>query len=94
MRAEYDSKADAISIVLVPGTEGASGDEVHERAVVAIAGGRPVEIQLLYPSLGTDEPLGAAAGRYSLDAEALEAAARAALAAPNRPVEVDLGAAL
>lgn len=94
MRAEYDSQADAISITLFPASEGASGDEVHERAIVAIVDGRPVEVQLLYPSLGTDEPLGAAAKRYSLDVEALEAAARAALAAPNRKVEVDVGAAL
>jgi hypothetical protein len=94
MRAEYDSRADAISITLGRADQTPKGDEVHQRAIVAVAGGRPVELQLLYPSLGTDEPLRVAAKRYSLDLEALEAAARAALAAPDRAVEVDVGAAL
>jgi hypothetical protein len=94
MRAEYDSAADAISITLAEANAPSKGDEVHERAIVAISGGRPAEIQLLYPSQGTGEPLGAVASRYSLDLEALEAAARAALAAPDRAVEVDVGAAL
>jgi hypothetical protein len=48
---------------------------VHERAVVALHGGQPVELQLLYPDLGIDEPLRAIAGRYRLDVEALLAAA-------------------
>jgi hypothetical protein len=37
-----------------------------------------------------DEPLRAAAERYDLDAEALIAAARAALAAPDRAVTLDV----
>lgn len=40
---------------------------------------------------GFEEPLGVAAKRNGLDAEALVAAARAALAAPDRPVELDVG---
>lgn len=92
MRAEYDSAADAISISLDDAEKASVGDEVHERAIVAIAGGRPVEVQLLYPSQGTSEPLEAAAIRYELDLQELEAAARAALAAPDRSVEVTVAA--
>jgi hypothetical protein len=47
-------------------------------------------VQLLYPDLGVDEPLTAVANRYDLDAEALIAAARAALAAPDRVVTLDV----
>jgi hypothetical protein len=88
MRAEYDTEADAISIVIVEGHQAERGDEVHERAIVALADTRALEVQVLYPSLGTLEPLGAAAERYELDLEALEAAARSALAAPDRVVEL------
>jgi hypothetical protein len=57
---------------------------------VAVAEGRPVNVELLYPDQGMDEPLRAAADRYGLDAEALIAAARAALAAPDRTVTLDV----
>ena len=60
------------------------------RAVVALQVEQPVELQLLYPDLGLDEPLSAAAGRYGLDAEALRAAAQAALAAPDRVITLDV----
>jgi hypothetical protein len=90
MRADYDSEANAVSIALAPAVHAEQADQVHERAVVALRGGHPVELQLLYPDLGVDEPLRAAAGRYRLDAEALIAAAQAALAAPDRAVTVDV----
>lgn len=90
MRADYDSKANAISIVLVSEGRAERADQVHPRAVAALRGDQPVELQLLYPDLGVDEPLRAAAERYDLDPEALIAAARAALAAPDRSVTVDV----
>jgi hypothetical protein len=90
MQADYDSKANAISIALSRGAQAGRADQVHSRAVVALRGGRPVELQLLYPDLGVDEPLGAVAERYGLDAEALIAAAQAALAAPDRSVTLDI----
>ena len=65
-------------------------DEVHSRAIVALAGGKPVEVQLLYPDLGISEPLAAVADRYELDLEALHAAARSALAAPDRVVVLEV----
>jgi hypothetical protein len=90
MQADYDSKANAISIRLARAERASSADEVHSRAVVAIADGGPVEVQLLYPDLGVSEPLGVVARSYDLDEEALVAAAQAALAAPDRSVTMDV----
>lgn len=90
MRADYDSKANAISITLVQGVAAEKADERHPRAVVAIRGNEPIELQLLYPDLGVEEPLRAAAEHYGLDPEALIAAATAALAAPNRVVTLEV----
>ncbi len=90
MRADYDSNANAISIVLSGAGTAERADEVHPRAVVALSDSRPVELQLLYPDLGIEEPLEAASRAYALDKEALVAAAQAALAAPDRTVMVDV----
>lgn len=90
MRAEYDSKANAISITLAREEPAERADQVHPRAVVALRGDRPIELQLLYPDLGVDEPLCLAAERYALDLEALIASAQAALAAPDRSVTVEI----
>ena len=90
MRAEYDSAADAISIVLADNARAVRGVEVHERAVVDLSAEGPVAVQLLYPGDGIDEPLLAAAARFDLDAEAIEAAASSALAAPDRVVNLDV----
>lgn len=90
MRADYDSEANAISIALAPAGQAEAAVEVHARAVVALHDELPIEVQLLYPDLGVSEPLRAAADRYDLDAEALIAAAQAALAAPDRIVTLDV----
>jgi hypothetical protein len=92
MRADYDSEANAISIVLVDAPHAERADEVHPRAIVALANGKPVEVQLLYPDAGIDEPLGIVAARYGLDREALNAAAQSAFAAPDRVVVVEVAA--
>jgi hypothetical protein len=92
MRADYDSTANAISISILEGSHADASDEVHVRAIVALAEGKPVEVQLLYPDLGIDEPLAAVADRYDLDREALQAAAQSALAAPDRVVVVGVEA--
>jgi hypothetical protein len=91
MQADYDSEANAISIKLSEAPHADHGDEVHSRAIVALADGKPVEVQLLYPDAGIDEPLGIVADRYGLDREALTAAAQSALAAPDRVVVIDVG---
>jgi hypothetical protein len=92
MRADYDSTANAISIVITNASRADRSDEVHARAIVALAGGQPVEVQLLYPDMGISEPLAAVADRYELDREALEAAAQSALAAPDRVVKLEVAA--
>ncbi|HWM64178.1 MAG TPA: hypothetical protein VNP96_09360 [Solirubrobacterales bacterium] len=90
MRADYDSKANAISIAFDRGGTAERADQVHPRAIVALRGDLPIELQILYPDLGIEEPLRAAAEGYRLDSEALIAAARAAIAAPDRSVTLDV----
>lgn len=92
MRADYDSTAQAISIAIVDELRADGSDEVHSRAIVALADGKPVEVQLLYPDMGIGEPLAAVAERYDLDLEALRAAAQSALAAPDRVVVLEVAA--
>jgi hypothetical protein len=92
MRADYDSSANAISIVIIDAAQADASDQVHSRAIVALADGTPVELQLLYPDLGISEPLAAVADRYELDGESLNAAAQSALAAPDRVVMLEVGA--
>ncbi|HEU5141979.1 MAG TPA: hypothetical protein VFU04_02360 [Solirubrobacterales bacterium] len=71
-----------------PHWEGSEG--VGNRVNVSFMEGRPVNVELLYPDLGVEEPLRAAADRFGLDAEALIAAARAAIAAPDRVVTLEV----
>jgi hypothetical protein len=91
MKADYDSEANALSIDLVDVSRWDYSDKVSSGANVAIAGDRPVNV-LLYPDLGLEKPLRAVAERYELDAEALIAAAQAAIAAPDRVVTLDVAA--
>ena len=94
MRADYDSKADTLAIDLEVAERADYGDDqTHRAAVVHVAGGQVVAIDLLSASnLDVDNALGVIAGRYELDLQALTAAARSALAAPDRPVVVEVGA--
>jgi hypothetical protein len=89
----YDSEANAISIALVPGARAEEADARHPRAIVALRDGEPVELQILYPDLGFEESLRAAAQSYGLDHGALVAAVQAALAVPDRAVTLDVAAA-
>jgi len=90
MRADYDSKADTLAIDLEAADCADYGDdETHRAAVVHIAGDRPVAFDVLGAGeVDLDEVLAAVAQRYALDVEALTAAARSALAAPDRVVEL------
>lgn len=92
MRAEYDSQANAISIDLVAVDHWDGGEHAHDRANVAFADGRVANVEILYPDLGLDEPITLVAARYALDVEALKAAARSALEAPDRVIELDVHA--
>ncbi|WP_217915599.1 hypothetical protein [Miltoncostaea marina] len=58
---------------------------------VAVAGGRIVGIELLSPARRLED-LAEVARRHGLDYEASRSAARAALAAPDRRVTIDVAA--
>jgi hypothetical protein len=53
MRADYATSANAISIAIVETQTAEHSDEVHPRAIVALSAGRRVEVQLLYPDMGS-----------------------------------------
>jgi hypothetical protein len=90
MRADYDSKADALDIELVRFEHYDDQEQVDDDfCTVGFAGGRPVSVGLLYPARNLDL-LRLAAERYELDATALVAAAKAALAAPDRLIVMDV----
>jgi uncharacterized protein YuzE len=90
MRAEYDSEADALSIDLIEAEQWDASDPIDDDyCTLAFAGGRAANIELLAPAQHL-ELLALAAKRHGLDQEALEAAARSALAAPDRTVVLDV----
>lgn len=92
MRAEYDSEADALSIDLIDAEHWDGHEAVDDSYChIALADGRPANVEVLSPADHLDL-LAAAAERYGLDAQALEAAARSALAAPDRVVVLELSA--
>lgn len=91
MRADYDSEADTLAIELVDVDRADYGDdETHPQAVVAILDGQPVIIDVIGTKHDVLEPLAAVAATYDLDLEVLLAAARAALAAPDRTIVLDV----
>lgn len=92
MRADYDSEGDTIQIELERVGRLDHGEEVENGAViVGIYEDRPVMVDVIGTKSGFEDALRVAARRYDLDAEALAAAARAAISAPNRPVILDVG---
>jgi hypothetical protein len=94
MRADYDSQADALDIQLFRFDLYEHQEEVDDDYCrVGFAKGRPADVELLSPAEHLDL-LEVAAERFDLDAAALVAAARAALSAPDRIVELRVGAQL
>ena len=88
MKAHYDSQANAVSIDLLDVDYWDDGGEFDEYyCTIAFSKGRVANIGLLYPSDNL-QLLEAVAERYNLDADLLIAAARAALAAPDRAVAI------
>lgn len=94
MRADYESLTDAIEIELEPIERLDYGVPVEGgAAIVHFLDDRPVVVDVI----GTrkhdfEQPLRVAAERYDMDAEALIAASKAAIAAPDRPVRLAVGA--
>jgi hypothetical protein len=97
MKADYESRADTIQITLEDEGRLSGGSDVIDggAVIVSFCDGRPAMIDVIGTrDAGFEEPLRAAAVRHDLDAEALIAISRAALAAPDRPVRLDVGARL
>ena len=91
MRADYDSEADALDIELVRFERLEGQDSVDDTyCQVGFSGGAPASIELLSPADHLDI-LEVVAGRYDLDGGGLLAAAKAALAVPDRVVDLEVG---
>jgi|SRR6476646_8995330 len=94
MRADYETRTDAIEIELEKVERLDHGVPVEDGAtIVHFVDDRPVLIDVI----GTrkrdfEKPLRVVAERYGLDAEALIAISKAAIAAPDRPVRLEVGA--
>jgi uncharacterized protein YuzE len=90
MRADYDSEADALLIELREVAHFDHGEQVDDDYCnVGIVGDRAAAVELLGPAKHLDL-LAVAAAQYDLDGTALVAAAKAALAAPDRLVVMDV----
>lgn len=92
MRADYDSEADALDIELTPFDRYERQEQVHDSwCTVGFSDGQLVDVELLTPA-GHLDLLDVVAERYALDAAGLRAAAQAALAAPDRIVDLEVSA--
>ncbi len=93
MKADYDSEGDTIQIELESAGRLDYGEDVDGGAVVVgIYENRPVALDVIGTDRNFESSLRSAAERYELDAEALIAAAQAALVAPDRQVTLDIDA--
>lgn len=91
MRAEFDSQADALQIDLGTVDRVDRDEDVAPGCTVSIRADAVVGVEVLSPAKHLDE-LAGIAERYGLDREALESAARAALASPDRVVVLEVKA--
>jgi len=96
INAKYDSLGDTIRIELVRGLEPARDKAIAGGAVIlGVMPERLATINVIGAAKGDfDDALRAAAGHHELDAEELIAIARASLAVPDRPVQLEMGARL
>jgi uncharacterized protein YuzE len=92
MRADYDSQADALSIIVRDFDRFEHEEQIDDDYCnVGLSGGVPVHVELIAPRDHLDL-LRIVSKRYDLDATALTAAAQAALAAPDRVITMDVAA--
>lgn len=92
MKADFDSEANALWIDLTGARRVSWAEEISYRCnVVMDLSDRPAGVEVLYLDKPYDDLLRTAAERFDLDAEALIAIARAAVAAPDREVTLELG---
>ena len=92
MTARYDSEARALAIEIAADARHRRTDEVAVNVIVGVRGDRAVMIEVIRTDVVGLDGLDIAAERYDLDREALHAAADAALAAPDRDVEITVRA--
>lgn len=93
MQAIYDSEARAIAIQLDGNAQQDRTNEVVPGAIAGLREGRIVEVELLGVGSGDDlRRLAHVSARYELDGQAIAAAFRAAVAAPDRQVTVTVTA--
>jgi len=91
VRAEYDSEARALQIVLADAEPWTDGDEIAGLQV-AYAGGVAAGIEVLRPDIATVAArLAPVAERLGVDAQEVAAVAQAALAVPDREVTLAVG---
>lgn len=94
MKVDYDSEGHSLLFEFGESREREDGDRVEELAggtcVVWIHDDRPESIQLLSADKDIAR-LDQAAEHFDLDAEGLRAGARAALAAPDREIRIEVG---
>jgi hypothetical protein len=90
MTARYDSEARSLAIGLAPDTRHQHTDEVATNVIVGVRDGHAVMVEVVRSDVVGLDGLDAAAERYALDREALHAAADAALAAPDRQVQINV----
>jgi hypothetical protein len=94
IHADFDSEANALDLELVRFEHYDDQEQVDDDfCTVGFAGGAPVDVELLDPADHLDL-LEVVARRYDLDGTVLLAAAKAALAAPDRLVTMDLSESL
>jgi hypothetical protein len=94
MTADYESAFDTIQITLGEVDHLNGGSDVIENGAVIVGycEGRPAMIDIIGTRSGFERALCTAAERNGLDADALIAASKAAIAVPDRPVRMDVGA--
>jgi len=94
MKALYDTEANAIEVALVDVDRVETDVAAHPCGNVALAGGRPVSVELLEVRAGVDDAIRAVVARFAeIDGDALRAAADAALRVPGREVDIAVAAA-
>jgi hypothetical protein len=93
MRAEYDSDVNALSIDVLDREHLDVADPIDEwYCRVGLVDGKPANVELLDATDHLDL-LGQAAERHNLDADELDAIARAAIALPDRVVTLEVAPA-
>lgn len=91
MKADYEAQADLLAITLEEVERLDGGEDAHG-AIVHKARGRAVMIDVVNPHRDLARRLQSVSAEHGLDAEALIAAAEAALAAPDREIEIEVAA--